>query len=265
MDGHDRDRRKIRARRNVRPAIPDAGALQLPASPAQHAVTEFKWASDRHSQPVGTVPASSANRTNTGPLAASTPDRHSRAGSNQSAAATAADFSGANEFKWISDYVDDADGALSRCWSLKVRNGVCLCLQFLLHPVLNSLWTASGYPHGVLVFCRHSQVPASHHLQVPPSFELQVGSLKGRSNSSRSNRHVLREPLHLARQVGSHVGAVHSSSSNSSSNNSSASYSSMSTRLTRCKMHCSHRQQRGQLLQLPSVLVLEQQLLLGTG
>lgn len=86
--------------------------MQLPASPAQHAVTEFKWASGRYKEQARAVPASFGNRTASDLITATTAGSLSRAGSNPSAAATPADSLTANGFKWISDYVDDSEGAI---------------------------------------------------------------------------------------------------------------------------------------------------------
>ncbi|KAF6262065.1 hypothetical protein COO60DRAFT_688977 [Scenedesmus sp. NREL 46B-D3] len=100
-------RRKLRGRRHGLAAPVDA--LGQPAYPAQHAVTEFKWASDRHDRQQDAALASKPSWTAAGALAATTLNGQSRGGSTPS---TATDALAANEFKWISDYVDDADGAV---------------------------------------------------------------------------------------------------------------------------------------------------------
>jgi hypothetical protein len=102
-------RRKLRGRRHG--AAADASRH---APVAQHASTEFKWASDRQRQQEQAAPTLSQIRASAGSSAATTLGGDVSAGSIP-AAATAVDALSANEFKWISDYVEDAHGESFWC------------------------------------------------------------------------------------------------------------------------------------------------------
>jgi hypothetical protein len=101
------------------------------APSAQHASTEFKWASDRHSQQEQTTLTPSETRTSAGSSVATTLGGHSRAGSI-TPAATAADALPANEFKWISDYVENAEGEKPSCAAVILQACMCLLMSSTL-------------------------------------------------------------------------------------------------------------------------------------
>jgi hypothetical protein len=233
--------------------------------PAQHAVTDFKWASDRHDQRGAAVPASLETINAAASCASAATGGRSNVGNS---AATAADCLAADEFKWISDYVEDAAGAFALIPGsgavLHVLSRLCCC-------DLSGVWcidSAAGLRQ--LVFKSWPFV----HLQDLLYIKLQTGRPRRVMSSSISNcntgalQDIVQVPLcpagTLTRPVGLKVAAVHSSRRK---------HSIMLQQASACKVQPYQAQQvgqlscmlQGQLLQLPSQPVQEQQQWLAAG